>query len=296
MTAFQDSSAATSLIDRSKAAITTVGVDGVTLAADGTRLDPADSAVDRQRARTRKDGLKAELLVSNFSSTRNDFSEPIAHTLLSNPSNRARVVKQLTTYVTAKHWDGISIDLESLRPRDSSGLIALLRGLRASLPAGATLSISLMAATTPQEYVDAGYDLTAIGRLTDRVMLMTYDQHGPWDDEPGPIGALSWQRAAVNAVGWTIPRNKLDLGVAGYAYVWKRGANDMLSVADARKKAGSRARFDVATGEWTARLADGSVLWWSDARSYALRVKLAQQLGVHGLAMWVLGMSDPLTR
>ncbi|MDE9364049.1 glycosyl hydrolase family 18 protein [Luteipulveratus sp. YIM 133132] len=296
MTAFQDSSDATSLIDRSKAAITTVGVDGVTLAEDGTRLNPADSAVDRQRARAQKDGLKAELLVSNFSSTRNDFSEPIAHTLLSNPANRARVVKQLTTYVTTKHWDGISVDLESLRARDTSGLLALLRELRASLPKGATLSISLMAATTAQEYVDAGYDLTAIGRLTDRVMLMTYDQHGPWDDEPGPIGALSWQRAAVNAVGRTIPRSKLDLGVAGYAYVWKRGANDMLSVADARKRAGSRARFDVATGEWTARLADGSVLWWSDARSYRLRVKLAQQLGVHGLAMWALGTSDPLTR
>jgi spore germination protein len=47
-------------------------------------------------------------------------------------------------------------------------------------------------------------------------------------------------------------------------------------------------------GEWTAHLPDGSTVWWSDARSYAVRARLAASLHLHGLAVWSLGLSDVL--
>ena len=49
-------------------------------------------------------------------------------------------------------------------------------------------------------------------------------------------------------------------------------------------------------GDWTATLSDGSTLWWSDTRSYALRVALARHEHLHGLAVWSLGESDVIKR
>ena len=47
-------------------------------------------------------------------------------------------------------------------------------------------------------------------------------------------------------------------------------------------------------GEWTARLSDGTRMWWSDGRSYALRLEMATAAGLHGVALWRLGSADPL--
>ena len=35
-------------------------------------------------------------------------------------------------------------------------------------------------------------------------------------------------------------------------------------------------------------------MWWSDGRSYVLRLALATELGLHGVALWRLGSADPL--
>ena len=65
--------------------------------------------------------------------------------------------------------------------------------------------------------------------------------------------------------------------------------------AQARRLADDQARWHADAGEWSARLGDGTRLWWSDARSYRVRRHLVAELGLHGLAVWRLGSADPLT-
>jgi len=36
------------------------------------------------------------------------------------------------------------------------------------------------------------------------------------------------------------------------------------------------------------------VFWWADARSIALREQLAASLGLHGIAVWSMALSDPV--
>ena len=94
-----------------------------------------------------------------------------------------------------------------------------------------------------------------------------------------------------------VPRAKVTLGVAGYGYAWRPHSNYQLSDARARALVTAdraTSRFDAAVGEWTATLSDGSTLWWSDARSYQLRATLARELRLRGLAVWSLGLSDPI--
>jgi spore germination protein len=288
----------TTEIDHSAAALTTVGVDGAELQASGAAIRPVGAPAQRELSRAHADKLRGELLISNYSETIHDFSEPIAHLLLSSPTHIATVASALADAVRAQHWQGICVDLEALTPRDASGLVAFLRAAHHDLPSGSSLSIAVSNATTPGGFAARGYELAAIGKAATRVILMAYDEHGPWENTPGPIGALSWQRTGLAVLTHAVRASKVDLGVAGYGYGWRPHSNVHLSDAGARALAASKGVSPVwgqAAGEWTARLPDGSVLWWSDARSYAVRAALAKSLGLHGLAVWSLGLSDPLT-
>ena len=55
----------------------------------------------------------------------------------------------------------------------------------------------------------------------------------------------------------------------------------------------SSAIDDFDPAEWSAHTAKGTV-WWSDHRSDNRRVALAEDLGLHGVAVWQLASADPL--
>lgn len=273
-------------------ALTFVGVDGVNLTDGGATLptpdDTAVAALDAAHAQ----GLGAELLFSNFDEQLGDFSPEVAATLLGSTDNRAAVVASLAATVADQSWDGVMIDLESMTADDAGGLTALAQELDAALPAGVRLDIALMSATDDEGYAAWGYDLPALAAAVDRITIMTYDQHGTWS-ESGPVGALDWQRDVVTALLAQVPAQKVDLGIAGYGYVWTPDGSRSVSDAEARDLFPA-ATFDESSGEWTATLTDGTIAWWSDARSFASRVALARELGLAGVAVWSLGLSDPL--
>lgn len=293
VTGFQVAGDSQGLIDRDRARLTTVAVDAVQLRPDGAAIARIDPAALGQLRRAHADGLRAELVLSNWNS--GDFSAPTAAGLLASPGHIARVAGQLAAVVAAEHWDGLCVDIENMQAPDGPGLTRFLHRLRALLGSGGSLSVTVSNETSPGGYAAAGYQLARIDRTVSRVILMAYDEHGPWERTPGPIGALGWQRQGLDVLLRTVPDSLVELGVAGYGYRWQRsGRAAEVSDPQARALSGAAARFDSVSGEWTARLADGSVLWWSDARSYALRAQLARSLHLRGLAVWSLGLSDPL--
>ena len=293
---FQSDSDQAKLIDQNARAMTMVGIDGINLLAAGkvSAPTPVDLA---QLQRAHADGLPAVLLIGNWSPEINDFSEKLAHQTLGDPAAVRSAATAVAADVTEQHWDGVSVDLESLAPRDRTGLSAFLAALRTALPAGDSLTVCLEAFTSPGEYAANGYDLKALAGSASQIVLMTYDDHGPWENTPGPIGPLAWQRASVGALESAVSASQIFLGAANYGYAWRPHSNDNLNVSQARALVArwhARSRWVASAGEWTAKLSDGSTVWWSDARSVALRIKLARALGVHGLAIWSLGSGDPL--
>ena len=144
---------------------------------------------------------------------------------------------------------------------------------------------------TTSSYAALGYHLSGLSKVAS-VVLMAYDEDGPWSG-PGPIGGLPWQRAAIRIARRTVPANRLVLGVAAYGFTWPRGArvHDGTSVTAVQARAlaaasGVRPRWNAVQGEWTVRLRGGTVLWWSDVRSFDLRRALAARDRLNGLAIW----------
>ncbi|MBF4583401.1 hydrolase [Curtobacterium sp. VKM Ac-2865] len=284
---------ATARVSAAAPHVATIGIDGVTIAEDGRALNaPPEGIAALARTATRR-GAATELLVSNYSSAIGDFSPRIGTALLGSAVNRERVAGDVARLAARTGMDGVQIDLESLRARDRPGLVAFAAAVRSAvheqLGSEASVSMAVMASTDAAGFHDTGYDLRGLTEHVDRFVLMTYDQHGPWSG-PGTVGALPWATTVVRAAERQGVRSStVDLGVAGYGYGW--GGDDadaQLTPSAAARAAGERARWSDRDGEWSARLDDGRVLHWSDARSYAARTALARQLGLHGVAMWSL--------
>jgi len=294
-TAFQGEWSTPTTMDASADAITVLAVDGLNFLPGGAGLTEAS---DGQRAlleHAHAKGLKAELMVGNFDATLEDFSEPLAYDTLSDEGAREQVVDELGTIVETQGWDGISIDLESLESRDTELLSAFSTELRARLGSAPSISIALMVAPDAATYADMGYDFPVLTQSIDRFVLMAYDEHGPWENIPGPVGSLDWQRAGLEALLDGVPAEQVELGVAGYGYAWGPSAPDgQLSVTQARELAPD-ATFDEAAGEWTATLADGTELWFSDIQSFELRVELAKEYELAGVALWSLEQGDAIS-
>lgn len=284
-------------LDASAEALTSIVVDGVNVAADGSTVSAPSQEALTLLAQAHDRGERAELLVGNFDEALGDFSPEITDALLGSGANVDRVVDQLVAEVERHGWDGVTVDLESLTGAHPEGLTTLVSRLDEALGEGRSVSVCLMATTG--SYLDLGYDLAGLGAAADAVVLMAYDQHGPTWNGLGPVGGLPWVEATLAPLLTAVPAARIQLGIAGYGYTWpSEGTGEQVSAEAARamvSDAGAEAVRDDEQQEQHATLPDGTELWWSDQRSYEARLALARELGLGGVAVWSLSLSDPLT-
>lgn len=286
------------LVERNADGLTTLSVAGVSIRASGSGVAAPTGDARRLLAAAHRHGLAGELLVSNYSNRLETFDRAALHRLLSDPDHIERVAQRLATYVADQGWDSVNVDLEGVRASDGDGLVLLVEELQARMPEERTVSIDISASTSVRVYRQRGYRLAALADAADVIAVMTYDMHGPTWTGPGPIGPLPWQRDALDALLSVVPAEQVLLGVSGYGYSWPaEGTGRSLTLRHARamvRRDGATAHWRPRLGEWTAKLSDGTVLWWSDGRSYARRVDLAREYGVRGLAVWRIGSADTL--
>ena len=303
ITGYADTSGTTTQqLAASAKAMTEVGIDGVTLTADGAGISTPDASARRLLAKTHALHLKASLLFSNWSNSIGDFSDRLAEKMFTSPAHITSVVAALSHEVTKDGWDGVTIDLESLNQwgaaghtrDDNAGLTSFVTALRAAL---GSHSLSICLTATTGSYEDLGYDIPTIAKNVDHLALMAYDQHGPTWSKAGPIGGYPWVKASVASLRKSAPASLIQLGIGQYGYTWPtRGTGTTYSDAAARalvKRKRGTAVWSSTQQEWHATL-KGETIWWSDFRSYRSRLALAQSLHLGGVAVWSLGEGDPL--
>jgi spore germination protein len=297
VTGFQPSWADTANLDASAAAIDMVAISGIDIGPDGSAVTSPSEDVLAQLRHAHALGKKAEVLLLNYQAGVG-FSDEVAKSMLGTPANRASAAASLAAVVRSSGFDGVMFDLESLSPAEAPDLTKFAAALRAAVGPDIHLDAAIQPSTRPEGYRRLGYDIPGLLESLDNVTVMAYDQHGTFNPaNPGPVGELSWQRKVLRAMLILAKPGQVDLGAAGYGYRW--AADGTHTVGDIRARrlvaaAGVTPSFDERRGEWTATLPDGQVFWWADARSIALREKLAASLGLHGVAVWSLALSDPL--
>jgi spore germination protein YaaH len=247
--------------------------------------------------------------------------------ILADPTTRAQHVATIRAFAADGGYDGIDIDYEQFAFADGRDTwattrpnwVAFIEDLAAALHAdGRSLTVSIPPVYDAGQTDESGfwvYDYGAIVEHVDRIRIMTYDFSV---SQAGPIAPLDWvESAIVGAIEATGSPDKLVLGLPAYGRNWPvttvgvcppndvpgrtsvsaRSVDDLIS-----RRAVTPTRVDE-TGEWQftyeLEVTDGTAtciqtrqVHYVDGDGIALRMDLARQYRLDGVALWAFGFDD----
>jgi spore germination protein YaaH len=237
------------------------------------------------------------LLVNN--ATTGNTAVPI-DTLLKNPDLRASAINNLEATIKKNNLDGVNIDFEMVPAADKDKLTTFMNELAARLkPQGYIISMDVFPKEDESNDASAAYDYAELSKYVDKIMLMTYDNHGAWSDA-GPIAGISWDERCLKYALQFIPKNKLYLGIGGYGYDWSsKGAEslDYQAIANLAEKFESPILWDDKTESphLSYKGADGVThqVWFENGQSIGYKLDLMNKYDIAGIALWKLSEEDP---
>ncbi len=156
------------------------------------------------------------------------------HTILSNTTERAHHVKEITRMVEKGDFDGVDIDYESKKSETILYFSLFLAQLKAEL-GDKILSCTLEARTPPDSLyrnppatITYANDYASLNMICDRVVLMAYDQQRADikanDLRKGlpyiPVADPVWVEKVVKLALQSFPKEKVVLGIPTYGHHW----------------------------------------------------------------------------
>lgn len=247
------------------------------------------------------------------------FKQDNFHRLLNDGSGRSAMIDSLIGECKKNGYIGIQFDFENVAATDRDALSGLVKQTADALHRqGLQLSIATVpnAPATPGtggfskwiyfNWRDA-YDLKAIGESVDLVCLMTYDQQTRYTP-PGPVAGYGWTVDNLEYALKSVPAAKLSLGIPLYGYRWFAGdpkdgkPNPTMATVAGADVAQLIAAFhpavqwdeaDRASFFYFYRDYTREWVFYTDARTFEARYRLAADSGIQGFCSWVLGKEDP---
>lgn len=281
------------LVERNRRLIDYLAPFWYMVRSDGTVVDRSERDVKEFARRNR---ISLEPLVTNENGT---------DAFLNNPALRSRTIRNLLSVLEREDYDGLSLDFQLLEPSSREGLTAFVEELGRELK-GRRKRLSVDVIPFGEEQAEhEPYDLRAIGRAADQVVLMAYDRHGE-TTEPGPVAPLGWVRSVVSSALRQVPPDRLVLGLAAYGYDWplvqgargtpipmKRIGEQVLKARAGERRARIRRDRDgSARYSYTDEKGTRHEVWFEDERSIVPKLRLARQRGLRGVAVWRVGYED----
>jgi spore germination protein YaaH len=243
-------------------------------------------------------GMQTFAVISNYGAT--DFSPAIVHALLNHPAAVKTFTANVLKLLSAYGYSGVNIDFESIPAKDRAAYSRFVQGLYKSVHAAGKLvmlSIPAMESGNPSDDWTGAYNLAVIGKSTDIVQYMTYDENGPWG-MPGPVAGLDWVTACLRYALSVVPAAKISLGLPAYAYDWDTTAGtgetvDWKSIPSLISQTGATPGWDTASSSphfsYTAGNGHKHAVWYENARSITLKSSLARSHNLMGVSVWEVG-------
>ena len=257
----------------------------------------------------RRAGLPVMPLVMNPG-----FDRSTAHALLHNAKAQERAAASLAQIAARNQYVGWQLDFEGLSPADKFAYTRFVSRMAARLHHDHRLMSVAVVPRFSDAYPDsppsgfhtgewgAAFDYSGLGRVTDFLVLMAYDQHTP-STAPGAVAGYDWVKAALDYAVQRVPPGKLLLGIPLYGREWLETPHGTVSHSLAykdlklfREDPGSEQRWDDLWQTAWFRLREGETLrtaWFDDARSLREKLKLVELYHLRGYAAWRLGVEDP---
>ncbi len=241
--------------------------------------------------------------------------------LLTDPVKHAEtMMRDVLPIMKEKKFTDLNLDIETFMEASASDrgkfteFVKTVKDILISSHAG-TLTIDLIPIALVRPKL---YDAAELGKLADRIVLMTYDYHYSGSVTSGavaPIGGAGETieydvKTAVEEALKVLPKEKILLGVPLYGYQWETiseasesatipGGSSTASVRRIAEKL--RACTECITGidpyseEPYLIYKEGDVynqIYYEDETSMSKKIALAKKYELGGVALWALGYED----
>lgn len=242
-----------------------------------------------------------------------DISKDI---ILENQTVRTMAINNLLDEVKKYNFDGIDIDLESLNVKNSingqpneqlmTDFVTVLSDKFKETNPNYRISIDI---SSYYKDVDKIFNLTILQNKVSFVMMMGYDQYGPWSSNAGPNAPINLDDGrgiydSVNHYKMLMDRKKILLGVPWYGFKFATVNNTRLSPVNGDVKyisykdyikvidENGRKWDDIWQTSWYVRKDDDSSQWYQfhydDVRSLGIKYDLVTSEGLGGIGIWAV--------
>jgi peptidoglycan-N-acetylglucosamine deacetylase len=263
------------------------------------RVDP--TAFDVARQTRDKSPPAFFIMLSNFDSAATPghagFNVPAVRYMLTHAAARAKVIAQLHDVVLKDSLAGVTIDLEDVPDKLQDSLVEFTTEVRRALaPAKRLVTQTVHAEIEPSL-------LRRLAAVNDYLFAMLFDEHYE-AGAPGPIASQSFYEQHARRILSLVPPQKVILMIGAYGYDWNDDPSLPQGTQQTFQEAMAAARtHDVATHfdtvslnpyvEWTDPDSTDHVIWYLDGVTAYNQLRIGQQLGAAGTAIWRLGAEDP---
>jgi cellulose synthase/poly-beta-1,6-N-acetylglucosamine synthase-like glycosyltransferase/peptidoglycan/xylan/chitin deacetylase (PgdA/CDA1 family)/spore germination protein YaaH len=202
----------------------------------------------------------------------------------------ASIVKQLDKY----KFRGINLDIDNIKNRNQKDFIAFEEEVYQTLH---PLHYLVTSNAIPD---DEQFDLPVLQRFNDYLFIMAIDQHNE-NSNAGDLSNQQWVESILDRICSQIPSEKVILTVQGGGYDWPEsstgksiGYQQAISTAQENK---SDITYDPASANLHYSYYDLDSLphsvYFTDAVTNFNIIRMADDWGTGGVALWRLGSEDP---
>jgi spore germination protein YaaH len=232
--------------------------------------------------------------------------------------NRVELVKQIVKAVENYNLDGVNVDLENLNEDDRNDYTDFVKKLRENLPSDKIVAVAV--APNPwglNKGWQGSYDYKALGKYSDYLMIMAYDQHYE-GGTAGPVAGCDFVEDSIKYALKYVPKEKIVLGIPFYGRIWKQGdatGGQGISINTIKTLVGrydGKVHFDnyykspksvITINPWDSKpvvmgrtLGTGVyTIWYENEASIKYKLQLVNKYDIKGTGSWSLGQETPDT-
>lgn len=262
---------------------------------------------------TKKHPVKIMPLVTNA-----DFDSKSTTVFLNNEQAQQKAIREMVKVCQTNHLAGLQIDFEHIPLAEKNAFaqfyqnaatalheshflisVAIFPRISNNIPASERRRSSL-------ENWEGGYDYTALGKASDFVTLMVYDQHG-YGTTPGSACEPSWLKAIVIYALKYIPASKISIGLPVHSSYWYTVSNHRGLHVDESDLSYEQADYllksfhapilwDKKSNVPYAIFTENNLnryLFLQNAETMKTQLALVKQYKLRGVSLWCLGYEDP---
>lgn len=261
-------------------------------------LDSEDGDIDNKASRdyiktAHDNGMQVWGVLDNFQ----NHDGRLYTQFLETYAGRQKVIKTVVEEALKYGIEGINVDIEGLTEAEGPDFVEFVREIGiACRNAGLFISVNNY---VPYNFNDF-YDLEEQARYADYVILMGYDEHFAGSEEAGSVASIGYVEYGIQEMLKEVPADRLINAIPFYTRGWEtkkeKVSSQMLDMVEAKAfmaEHDMKKEWNSTAGQYYAEKQSGDTLyqiWLEDKRSVKCKLDVMEENGIHGLAVWRLGL------